>query len=146
MQVRRFSPDLKVKIPGGHPGLYFTMIAMNREMLHGRPDLEAFAAYVHGLPLELDAPMQVEAMYFEPHGRLDEHSAPHPILIIVIEGSGMVRIGGPEGEAQRVTAGDAVVWPAAVDHTVWTDDERLSAIVINLRRETSGTDRESEEG
>jgi quercetin dioxygenase-like cupin family protein len=143
--MRRFSADLKVKIPGGHPGLYGTMIAMNREMLHGRSDLEAFAAYVHGLPLELDAPVQVEAMYFEPQARLDEHSAPHPILFIVIEGSGMVRIGGPDGEAQRVTAGDAVIWPAKVDHMVWTDDEQLSAIVINLRRETSGTDRESEE-
>jgi quercetin dioxygenase-like cupin family protein len=135
MHVRRFSADLKVKIPGGHPGLYGTMIAMNRKLLRARPDLEAFAAYVHGLPLELDAPVQVEAMYFEPHGRLDEHSAPHPILFIVIEGSGTVRIGGPEGEAQPVTAGDAVVWPAGVDHTVWTEDERLSAIVINLFRE-----------
>jgi quercetin dioxygenase-like cupin family protein len=144
MQVRRFSPDLKVKIPGGHPGLYGTMIAMNRETLHARPNLEAFAAYVHGLPLELDAPVQVEAMYFEPQARLDEHSAPHPILFIVVEGSGMVRMGGPDGEAQRVTAGDAVVWPPEVDHTVWTEDERLSAIVINLMLETSGTDRESE--
>ena len=135
MQVRRFSPDLKVKIPGGHPGLYGTMIAMNREILHARPDLDSFAAYAHGLPLELDAPVQVEAMYFEPQARLDEHSAPHPILFIVIEGSGTVRIGGPEGESQRVTAGDAVVWPASVDHTVWTENERLSAIVISLFRE-----------
>ena len=135
MHVRRFSSDLKVKIPGGHPGLYGAMIAMNRETLHARPDLEAFAAYVHGLPLELDAPVQVEAMYFEPQSRLDEHSAPLPILFIVVEGSGMVRIGGPHGEAQSVTAGDAVVWPAGVDHTVWTGDERLSVIVINLFRE-----------
>jgi quercetin dioxygenase-like cupin family protein len=71
-------------------------------------------------------------MYFEPHAHLDEHSAPHPILFLAMEGSGTVRLGGPQGEARLVTAGDAVLWPADIDHTVWTEDQELSAIVINL--------------
>ena len=32
---------------------------------------------------------------------------------------------------QRVTAGDGVLWPAGLDHTVWTEDEPLEAIVIH---------------
>jgi hypothetical protein len=30
MQMRRFSSDLKIKIPGNHPGLYGVLIQMNR--------------------------------------------------------------------------------------------------------------------
>jgi quercetin dioxygenase-like cupin family protein len=129
--VRRFSADLKVKIPGGHPGLYGQMIAMPAERLRARPDLEVFAARVHGLPLALEAPVQVEVMYFEPHARLDEHSAPHPILFCVIEGAGTLRLGGLAGETRALGAGDAVIWPPDVDHTVWTDGTALTAFVVN---------------
>jgi quercetin dioxygenase-like cupin family protein len=143
MQVRRFSADLKVKIPGGHPGLYGMLIAVNREIMEANhPDLEAFAQRVHGLPFALNSRVMIEAMYFEPQARLDEHSAPHDILFIVTEGSGSLRLGGPSGESRVVTAGDAVIWPAGIDHMVWTDGESLSAIVINLMDDTSGGSRE----
>jgi quercetin dioxygenase-like cupin family protein len=142
MQVKRFSPDLKVKIPGGHPGLYGILIAMNREIMEANhPDLEAFAQRVHGLPFTLETSVMVEVMYFEPQARLDEHSAPHDILFIVIAGSGSLRLGGPSGEAHVVSAGDAVIWPAGIDHMVWTDGEPLSAIVINLLDDTSDAGR-----
>lgn len=131
MRVKRFSPDLKVKIPGDSPGVYGMLIAMRGEAMRAsHPDLDAFAAHVHGLPFALDAPVQVEVMYFEPHARLHEHSAPHRILFLVTDGSGTVRLGGPGGETRDVTAGDAVLWPAGVDHTAWTDDTRLTAIVV----------------
>jgi len=143
VQVKRFSPDLKVKIPGGHPGLYGMLIAMNREIMEAtHPDLEAFAQRVHGLPFALNSRVMIEAMYFGPHARLDEHSAPHDILFLVIAGSGSLRLGGPSGETRAVTAGDAVIWPAGVDHMVWTDGESLSAIVINLLDDTRSGNRE----
>jgi quercetin dioxygenase-like cupin family protein len=133
MQVRRFSSDVKVKIPGGHPGLYGMFIAMNRDIMEAtHPDLEAFAARVNGLPFPFTTRVVVEAMYFEPHARLDEHSAPHDILFIVIAGSGSLRLGGPAGETRVLTAGDAVIWPAGIAHLVWTEAESLSAITINL--------------
>jgi quercetin dioxygenase-like cupin family protein len=133
MQVRRFSADTKIKIPGGHPGLYGMLIAMNRRVMEAHhPDRKAFAAQVNGLPFELEAPVQIEAMYFDPQAHMEEHSAPHPIVLLVMEGSGFVRLGGPDGETRAVTGGDAVMWPAELDHTAWTDGEPLSAIVINL--------------
>ncbi|HET8847096.1 MAG TPA: cupin domain-containing protein, partial [Ktedonobacteraceae bacterium] len=55
----------------------------------------------------------------------------HPILFLVIHCRGTVRIGGPAGETREVQTGNAVLWPAYADHTVWTEDEELHAIVIN---------------
>jgi quercetin dioxygenase-like cupin family protein len=130
LQIRRFSSDLKVKIPGNHPGLYGVPIQLMRTQLPPEKQ-EAFARRVNGLPLLLDAELQVEAMYFDPHASIEEHSADHPILFLVTNGQGTVRIGGPAGETREIQAGDAVLWPAHIDHAVWTDGEVLSAIVIN---------------
>jgi quercetin dioxygenase-like cupin family protein len=130
MQIRRFSPDRKVKIPGNHPGLYGVPIQLPRARIPA-DKLEALARRVGGMPLLLDADLQVEVMYFEAHASMEEHAADHPILFLVIQGQGMVRIGGPTGETGAVQAGDAVLWPAHADHTVWTEEAELHAIVIN---------------
>jgi quercetin dioxygenase-like cupin family protein len=94
-------------------------------------DMDELAQRLNGLPILLDRPMIVVAMYFDPHGAMEEHSAPVPVLFLVTGGRGFVRIGGPDGETRAVTAGDAVLWPAGVDHTVWTEGEPLAAIVVD---------------
>ena len=134
MQIRRFSPDLKVKIPGNHPGLYGVPIQMSRSLIPPER-MEEFSRRVNGLPVLLDIDLQVEAMYFEPHASMEEHSTDHPILFLVISGQGSVRIGGSTGETRAVQAGDAVLWPAHTEHTVWTDDAELHAIVVNTPQE-----------
>ncbi|GCE06916.1 cupin domain-containing protein [Dictyobacter aurantiacus] len=129
MQIRRFSSDVKSKVPGGHAGLYAVPIL--HEDAHSSPEqLETYARKVNGLPLFSEGAPHVVALYFEPHATMDEHSAPHPILFMVVHGSGFVRIGGPQGETQPVRAGDAILWPPHVDHHAWTDDSELHAIVI----------------
>ena len=130
MEIRRFSSDLRRKIPGNHPGLYGVPIQFNRAQVPLEKQ-EEFARRFNGMPLLLDADLQVEAMYFDSHASIEEHMADHPILFLVISGRGTVRIGGPTGETREIQAGDAVLWPAHIDHTVWTDDDTLSAIVIN---------------
>jgi quercetin dioxygenase-like cupin family protein len=130
MHVRRFSADLKTKVPGGHPGLYAVPIQLDRAQLPDQ-DMEKLAQRLNGLPILLNRPMIVVAMYFEPHGSMDEHSADMPILFTVTRGRGFVRLGGPSGETREVSAGDAVLWPAGMEHTVWTEDEPLEAIVID---------------
>ena len=129
MQIRRFDPELKTKVPGGHPGLYAVPIQIH-DAGFSPEKLEALAQRANGLPFLLKSELTVVAMYLEPHGSIDEHQADHPILFLVIGGQGTVRIGGPEGETRTVQAGEAVLWPAFVDHTVWTDDEPLHAIAI----------------
>lgn len=133
MHVRRFSSDIKAKIPGGHPGLHGVFILANQASVPTDPAaLASFSERMHGMPLTLDAPLQVEAMYFEPHARLDEHSAPFPILFMVTGGRGMLRIGGPSGETREIQSGDAVIWPENQDHMVWTEDDPLEAIVVPI--------------
>ncbi|MBV9617406.1 MAG: cupin domain-containing protein [Ktedonobacteraceae bacterium] len=134
MQIRRFSTDLKTKISGNHPGLYGVPIQMNSALIPPEKR-EEFTRRVKGMPLFLDADLQVEAMYFEPHARMEEHATDHPILFLALLGRGMVRIGGLQGETRDIQAGEAVLWPAHTKHTVWTDDEVLHAIVINAPQE-----------
>lgn len=129
MQIRRFSADLKTKVPGGHPGLYTVPIQLDPALLNTQ-DSEVLAQRFNGLPILLNRPLVVVAMYLEPHGSMDEHSADWPILFLVTKGCGFVRVGGPGGETRAVSAGDAVLWPTRLDHTVWTEDEPLEAIVI----------------
>jgi len=129
MHIRRFSPDLKTKIPGRHRGLYGVPIQFDRAHLSTQ-NLEELAQRLNGLPLLLNRPMIVVALYLEPQSAMDEHSAEVPILFLVTAGRGFVRMGGPTGETQPVSAGDAVLWPAKLDHMVWTDEEPLAAIVI----------------
>src|SRR5579875_351065 len=136
MQIRRFSPDLKTKISGNHPGLYGVPIQFWRGQIPTEK-LEDFARRTNGMPLLLDAELQVEAMYFDPHASIEEHAADHSVLFLVIHGQGTVRIGGPMGETREIRAGDAVLWPAHVDHTVWTEDDELHAIVINVFQDHS---------
>jgi quercetin dioxygenase-like cupin family protein len=130
MQIRRFSPDVKTKIPGNHPGLHGVLIQLSSTQVPPEKR-EEFARRVNGMPFWLDADLQVEAMYFDPHGSIEEHSTDHPILFLAISGRGTVRIGGPTGETSEIQAGDAILWPAHIDHLVWTDEEPLHAIVIN---------------
>jgi quercetin dioxygenase-like cupin family protein len=130
MQIRRFSADLKTKIPGRHPGVYGVPIQFDLSDLVAQ-DIEEISQHLKGLPMLLNRPMIVVAMYFEPHASIDEHSAEVPILFLVIGGKGFVRIGGPNGEVQPISTGDAVLWPPKLEHTVWTEDEELQAIVID---------------
>ena len=130
MLIRRFSSELKTRLPGGQPGVYGVPIQMDSARVPPE-QREALARRVNGLPLLLNVPMQVEAMYLDPHAALDEHSAPNHIIFIVIAGSGFVRLGGPNGETQPIRAGDAILWPAGLDHTVWTEGTSLQAIVVN---------------
>ncbi|MGZ3622221.1 MAG: cupin domain-containing protein [Ktedonobacteraceae bacterium] len=130
MQIRRFSADLKTKIPGRHQGVYGVPIQFDRANLNTQNE-EEISQNLKGLPILLNISTIVVAMYFEPHASIDEHSADVPILFLVIGGNGFVRIGGPNGEVRTISTGDAILWPAKIDHTVWTEEEELQAILID---------------
>ena len=129
MHIRRFSEDLKSKVPGGHPGIYTVPIQIDSSSIPPSR-LDEYSKRVNGLPILLDRPLEVVAMYLEPGARMDEHSADVPILFLVTGGSGFVRLGGPEGETRAISAGDAVLWPAQLEHMVWTGNDAMQAIVL----------------
>ncbi len=74
-----------------------------------------------------DAGVIVAELAFQPHGEIWAHSAPHPILFVVIAGQGFVRVGEEESP---VHAGDAVVWPANLLHQAWTTEEAMTALAF----------------
>ncbi len=74
-----------------------------------------------------DGPVNVAELAFKPGGEVWEHSAPHPILFVVIVGEGFVRVASEETE---VRAGDAVVWPPNVLHKAWTTDKSMTALAF----------------
>ena len=92
MQVRRFTADLKTKIPGGHPGLYSVPIQLDRAQLDTQ-NMQELTQRFNGLPILLNRPLVVVAMYLEPHGSIDEHAAAEPILFLIMHGKGFARIG-----------------------------------------------------
>lgn len=127
MWVRRFSADVRTKVPGGHQGLYAVPIAVDRAEV---ADAAALAERLHGMPIVLDRPLAVAALYLDAYGQMDEHRADVPILLLVLAGHGFVRVGGAAGETRAVAPGDAVLWPAGAEHTLWTEAEALEAITI----------------
>ena len=40
-------------------------------------------------------------------------------------------LGKPFRAIRAVSAGDAVLWPAGLDHKIWTEDEELWGIVVD---------------
>ena len=136
MQVRRFSADVKSQIPGEHVGLWGVPILLDARGISGDPAArEALAQRMNGMPLLLDAPVLVVAHYYEPHAHMHEHSAGEPVLMLALAGAGKLRLGGPDGETRDIRAGDAVIWPAHVEHTVWTEDEELQVLLVHLPAE-----------
>jgi hypothetical protein len=75
---------------------------------------DRLAERVHDLPVLLNCPIQVEAMYCDRRAHIEEHSASNPILFLVLEGEGWMRIGGPDGETRAVRGrGGALASPLA---------------------------------
>jgi quercetin dioxygenase-like cupin family protein len=62
-----------------------------------------------------------------PGGEMGEPSAPHPILCVVLEGCGRMRVGGEE---RPVAAGECHRWPPDVPHKLWAEDSVLRTLMI----------------
>ncbi len=93
---------------------------------------EELAERYLGVPIILDQPVGVFALFFDAQAEIHEHDAEYPILFLVIGGSGYVRIGGPDAPPEPVQAGNAVLWPANTLHKAWTDNEAMQAITIEF--------------
>lgn len=74
-----------------------------------------------------DEAVHVVELHFEPGGEIYEHSADHPILFIVIDGKGRIRV---DGEEATIQAGQAVLWPADRLHKAWAEDVPFTAIAV----------------
>lgn len=84
---------------------------------------------VQGQVIHGDASGTVAELAFARRAAIPPHSNPSLAYFVVIEGGGWVQVGE---ERTRVQAGDAVVWPAGVEHGAWTDGTSMRAIVVEF--------------
>ncbi len=76
----------------------------------------------------------VVELHFEPGGEMWEHKADHPILFVVIEGKGYLRIADEETE---IEAGQAILEPPGKLHKAWAGDIPFTAITIEYKLDAS---------
>lgn len=100
---------------------------------HRRPDGPPGTIGLTTAVLHSDERGAIAELAFARGGRIEPHSNPNATWFVVIEGGGWVAVGD---ERIRIAAGEAVVWPADVDHSAWTDHSAMRAIVV----EFSGAD------
>ena len=64
---------------------------------------------------------------FSANATIDEHSAPFEVDVICVAGEGFVSVGE---ESSPFRAGDRVVWPAGVNHRLWTRDTEMETVMV----------------
>jgi quercetin dioxygenase-like cupin family protein len=96
---------------------------------HRRPDGPTGSEGLTGQVIHSDGRGVVAELAFSRGGRIEPHSNPITTYFVVIEGGGWTQVGD---EQIRVSAGEAVVWPAGVLHGAWTDYSQMRAIVVEF--------------
>ncbi len=73
------------------------------------------------------AGLAIANLRFSPNATIDEHSAPFDIDVICISGEGFVSVGD---QSSRFRAGERVVWPAGVNHRLWTEGSEMETLMV----------------
>lgn len=102
---------------------------------HRRPDGPPGTVGISGQVLHSDGRGLVAELAFRRGGRIEPHSNPNTTYFIVIEGGGWVAVGE---ERIRVAAGEAVIWPAHIEHAAWTDHTEMRAFVVEFAADADG--------
>lgn len=84
---------------------------------------------VQGQVIHSDARGLVSELAFARKARIAAHENPNTTWFCVIEGGGFVQVGDEE---RRVAAGEAILWPAGVNHAAWTEATEMRAIVVEF--------------
>lgn len=78
----------------------------------------------------LDKPAGTITLFaFDKDQGLSEHTAPYDAVVMVLDGSAKLTIGG---QAQTVCAGQIIIMPANVPHSVYAH-ERFKMVLIMIR-------------
>jgi quercetin dioxygenase-like cupin family protein len=96
---------------------------------HRRPEGPEGSTGITGRVIHSDGRGVVSELAFARRGRIEPHVSPNTTYLIVIEGGGWTAV---DGEAIRIAAGEAVVWPANLVHAAWTDYSEMRAIVVEF--------------
>jgi quercetin dioxygenase-like cupin family protein len=76
------------------------------------------------------AAIVIANLKFAPNATIDEHSAPFEVDVICLNGEGLVSVGD---KSSAFRAGERVVWPAGVNHRLWTQDVAMETLMVERR-------------
>lgn len=96
---------------------------------HRRHDGPPGTRGVEATPVHVDDRGVIAELALRLHAALAPHTNPNLAYFLVIEGGGFVQVGD---ERARVSPGEAVVWPANVVHSAWTELTPMRAIVVEF--------------
>jgi quercetin dioxygenase-like cupin family protein len=106
---------------------------------HRRPDGPPGTRGVAGQVIWNDERANISELAFARRALIAPHANPNTTLFIVVSGGGWVQVGD---ERVPIHHGEAVIWPAGVDHGAWTDGSEMRAIAVELSdREPAAGDR-----
>ena len=103
---------------------------------HRRPDGPPGTRGIGGQVIWDDGRANVSELAFARRAVIAPHSNPNTTLFIVVSGGGWVQVGD---ERVPIRHGEAVVWPAGVDHAAWTNGSEMRAIVVELSDRVAAT-------
>lgn len=92
-----------------------------------QPLLRHGTAGVTGRVMLNRAGIAVASLSFAPGATIDEHSAPFEIDVVCVAGQGFVSVGD---ESSPFRAGERVVWPASIDHRLWTTGDAMETLMV----------------
>jgi mannose-6-phosphate isomerase-like protein (cupin superfamily) len=84
---------------------------------------------VTGQIIHSDARGHVSELLLGRRAVIPPHTNPNTVWFIVFSGGGFVQVGD---ERTRVSAGEAILWPAEVYHGAYTEETEMRAIVVEL--------------
>jgi len=96
---------------------------------HRRPDGPAGTTGVASAVIHADARGLVVELAFARRATMPAHSSPNSAWLVVVEGGGWVQVGD---ERARIAAGEAVIWPADVDHAAGTELSEMRAFMVEF--------------
>ena len=76
------------------------------------------------------AAIVIANLKFTPNATIDEHAAPFDVDVICLDGEGFVSVGD---KSWGFRAGERVVWPAGVNHRLWTQDVAMETLMVERR-------------
>ena len=82
---------------------------------------------VEGKVLLVREGLALAMLRFEPEATIDEHSCPHEVDVVCLEGEGFISV---EDRINSFVAGQWMTWPADRVHRLWTADHGMITLML----------------
>ena len=79
--------------------------------------------------IHADARGLVAELAFARRATMELHRSANSAWLVVVEGGGWVQVAD---EKARVAAGEAVLWPAGLEHAAWTELSEMRAFMVEF--------------